>query len=536
MDKLSEADLGLITDLFRVDENEARKVIGGKSFYNPLTGKLENKSTLLSGDYMARSGNIQDWINKEEARIRHFPGYDGIEPFIVFAKDTVDMINTHRIEEEKRKSQDMKSAKVSNTPDILEQFDRMKAKHPDAILLFRAGDFYETYRQDAVRASQILGLTTATRAVGGQETKIAGFPHHALDTYLPKLVRAGMRVAICEQIEAPKQKKIEKDTPTKPQKEDKPSQTENTQLKDSIMPKKKKEEAPVQEQPKAKADVKAETKVDVKAEAKTDVKSEQKTEALQERKPREPQMVTVNGDKVTHGHAFQSKTNPEDWYFTAKINGEQLKPQKMDPADLSAYQKKEMTVPQLMERYYPTKLMEKVPEVAYKTPNVINGPESQLTVDKFNVYKEKDEQRPDFGKYKFYAEVSGKKMSAVAPREELNAYFDRVRTPGQLVEKNFGERLHLSSHYSQFKLPEGADASGVRVAKDRADGKWKVSMNLGEQGRTEKKEISFDDGYSLFKTKTATREQIAAKYLNNDITAILNKPTVKMEKSASMKM
>lgn len=530
MDKLSEADLDFITDLFRVDEKKARKVIDGKSFYNPLTEKLEDKSTLLAGDYMTRSDNIQNWINKEEDRIRYFPGYDGIEPFIAFAKDTVEMIKTHHIEEEKRKTQEMKSTKVSNTPEnVMEQFDRMKGKHPDAILLFRVGDFYETYKQDAVKASQILGITTAKRAVDGQEIKIAGFPHHALDTYLPKLVRAGMRVAICEQLEDPKQKKVEKEKHTKTNKEVETPKSEKPQLTDSAMPKKKKkEEAPVQEQPKA--------KVETKPEAKADVKSEQKTEAQQERKPREPQMVTVNGDKVTHGHAFQSKTNPEDWYFTAKINGEQLKPQKMDPADLAAYQKKEMTVPQLMERYYPTKLMAKVPEVAYKTPNVIAGPESNLTVDKFNVYKEKDEQRPDFGKYKFYAEVGGQKMSTVAPREELNAYFDRVRTPGQLVERNFGERLHLSSHYAQFKLPEGVEASGVRVAKDRADGKWKVSMDLGEHGRTDKKEISFDDGYALFKTKTATREQIAAKYLNNEITAMLNGPTMKMEKSASMKM
>ena len=530
MDKLSEEDLGFITGLFRVDEKVARKVIDGKSFYNPLTEKFEDKSTLLAGDYKTRSDKIQDWINKEEDRIRYFPGYDGIEPFIAFAKDTVEMIKTHHIEEEKRKTQEMKSTKASNAPEnVMEQFDRMKEKHPDAILLFRVGDFYETYKQDAVKASQILGITTAKRAVDGQEIKIAGFPHHALDTYLPKLVRAGMRVAICEQLEDPKQKKVEKEKHTKTNKEVETPKSEKPQLTDSAMPKKKKtEEAPVQEQPKA--------KVETKPEAKTDVKSEQKTEAQQERKPREPQMVTVNGDKVTHGHAFQSKTNPEDWYFTAKINGEQLKPQKMDPADLAAYQKKEMTVPQLMERYYPTKLMEKVPEAAYKTPNVIAGPESNLTVDKFNVYKEKDEQRPDFGKYKFYAEVDGQKMSTVAPREELNAYFDRVRTPGQLVERNFGERLHLSSHYNQFKLPEGVEASGVRVAKDRADGKWKVSMDLGEHGRTDKKEISFDDGYALFKTKTATREQIAAKYLNNDITAMLNSPAMKMEKSTSMKM
>ena len=76
----------------------------------------------------------------------------------------------------------------------------------------------------------------------------------------------------------------------------------------------------------------------------------------------------------------------------------------------------------------------------------------------------------------------------------------------------------------------------MRIAKDRADGKWKVSMDLGEHGRTDKKEISFDDGYSLFKTKTASREQIAAKYLGDDIKAMLNGPVMNMEKAQSMKM
>lgn len=233
MDKLSEADLDFITDLFRIDEKEARKVIDGKSFYNPLTEKLEDNSTLLAGDYMTRSDNIQNWINKEEDRIRYFPGYDGIEPFIAFAKDTVEMIKTHHIEEEKRKTQEMKSTKASNAPEnVMEQFDRMKEKHPDAILLFRVGDFYETYKQDAVKASQILGITTANRAVDGQEIKIAGFPHHALDTYLPKLVRAGMRVAICEQLEDPKQKKVEKEKHTKTNKEVETPKSEKPQLTD----------------------------------------------------------------------------------------------------------------------------------------------------------------------------------------------------------------------------------------------------------------------------------------------------------------
>lgn len=188
-----------------------------------------------------------------------------------------------------------------------------------------------------------------------------------------------------------------------------------------------------------------------------------------------------------------------------------------------------------MERYYPTKLMPKVAEDAYKFPKEIAGPEGNITVNKFNVYKEKDEQRPDYGKYKFYAQIGDAKMSAVASRQDLNAYFDRVVTPGQLVERNFGERLHLKSAYEKYQLPEGVDSKGVRVAKDRADNKWKVSVNLGDKGQTAKHEISFDDGYSLFKAKTATREQIAAKYLNPEIASMLAAPVAKVEQAASMK-
>ena len=87
----------------------------------------------------------------------------------------------------------------------MKQYIEMKGKHPDAVLLFRVGDFYETFSEDAITASEILGLTLTRRANGSkQSVELAGFPHHALDTYLPKLVRAGKRVAICEQLEDPK--------------------------------------------------------------------------------------------------------------------------------------------------------------------------------------------------------------------------------------------------------------------------------------------------------------------------------------------
>lgn len=115
--------------------------------------------------------------------------------------------NEHREyhEEEKRQQQQM-----SNVPPIIKQYNDLKQKHPDALLLFRCGDFYETYKEDAVKASNILGITLTKHSKRmdeeGKPLKMAGFPYHALDTYLPKLIRAGERVAICDQLESPRQK------------------------------------------------------------------------------------------------------------------------------------------------------------------------------------------------------------------------------------------------------------------------------------------------------------------------------------------
>lgn len=93
---------------------------------------------------------------------------------------------------------------IELTP-MMKQFFELKAKHPDAVMLFRCGDFYETYSSDAIIAAEILGITLTKRANGkGKTVEMAGFPHHALDTYLPKLIRAGKRVAICDQLEDPK--------------------------------------------------------------------------------------------------------------------------------------------------------------------------------------------------------------------------------------------------------------------------------------------------------------------------------------------
>src|SRR5690349_3226158 len=98
----------------------------------------------------------------------------------------------------------MSREKVAETP-LMQQHDAIKAKYPDAILLFRVGDFYETFGEDAIKASQVLGITLTKRNNGSASSnELAGFPHHALDTYLHKLVKAGYRVAICDQLEDPK--------------------------------------------------------------------------------------------------------------------------------------------------------------------------------------------------------------------------------------------------------------------------------------------------------------------------------------------
>lgn len=128
-----------------------------------------------------------------------------------------------KAKEEKAKAEAKAAAAVAISP-MLKQFYDLKAKHPNAVLLFRCGDFYETYCQDAEKASKILGITltksSRSKDAEGKPLAMAGFPHHALDTYLPKLIREGERVAICDQLESPKRMKEE----ASPSKEEEPHQ------------------------------------------------------------------------------------------------------------------------------------------------------------------------------------------------------------------------------------------------------------------------------------------------------------------------
>lgn len=362
-----------------------------------------------------------------------------------------------------------KTAKLPKSKTLAELYENMKEKHPDAVLLFRTGDFYTALNADASKVADTLGVKATKPAKTGDGSLQVTFPHHALDTNLPKLIRAGLRVAIVDSLE--KKQSVEKS-----------------------------------------ASEKAGTKaLEKKEEGQTVEKS---ATAKQEHQPREPQMVTVNGDKVSHAHAFQSKVNPADWFYVAQLNGKQLNPMKMDAVDIAAYQKREAKVEDMMQKYYPTKLAPKVSAEEYKAANILSD---GRVIDKMTVYKEKDEQRADYGKYKLYAQVGDQRMSVPMTKADQSAFFDRVTTPAALVEKNFGERLHLASAYAIYQLPANIKVEDIRVAKDNMDGKWKISAAVGENGSTDKKAISFDDGFSLFQAKTATREQLAAKYLSDDI-------------------
>lgn len=135
-----------------------------------------------------------------------------------------------------KKTMTMKQTEETTMSPFMKQFNELKAKHPDAILLFRVGDFYEAYDEDAVKAGEILGITVTRKfnskykGNDGHALKLAGFPYHVLDTYLPKLIRAGMRVAICDQLDS----KVMEEYPSDEPKTDEVKEHEESQPSESI--------------------------------------------------------------------------------------------------------------------------------------------------------------------------------------------------------------------------------------------------------------------------------------------------------------
>ena len=542
------------------------------------------------------------------------------------------------------------SAQEDATSPMLKQYDSMKAKHPDAMLLFRSGDFYMIYRDDAVKVSKILDLALTQKAKG---IDMISFSHHALDTYLPKLIRAGERVAICDQLEIPRKEKVEQTKTTKAEVSDnakelrddlaskivetvgknnhhafvlslsdkalkvetsKGAQTElakmqvlrgrvtftdsegnKLQLRDlkastiqqltETLPSiaktylegmKSKEAfsqpanqsvsphtATTEQQQRFIDDIKVAmgsskmivlpdfcTKKGVVAGTDEDkgislnrvyawndnvsfAGSVPGDDANKRRyyhpenihpefydyligevkRAVAPQLITENGQKVTSANMFESPKQEGKYFFYARLDGVGLHPKAVKEADVEAFMKQEISVKDMFAKYYPTKMAKQLSKEDFDNTKLSDGRE--LTT--FRVYKQRNEDKPHFGEYLLYAEMGDKRFHATPlTHDQLDMYFDRTQSKGQLAEKVISEQLHLKSAYEKYKLPENIPTPEIRIRKV-PEGPWLISANLGDKGQTPEKKLSNNDLYSLFKSKTATKEQLGAKYLMEDI-------------------
>ena len=542
------------------------------------------------------------------------------------------------------------SAKEDAASSMLKQYDSMKAKHPDAMLLFRSGDFYMIYRDDAVKASKILDLSLTQKTKG---IDMISFPHHALDTYLPKLIRAGERVAICDQLEMPRKEKVELSKTTKAEVSDnakdlrdnlaskivetvgknnhhalvlpladkalnaETTRGENTELAkmqvlrgrvtfidsednklqlrdlkaktiqqltdtlpsiakaylESIKSKEAvshpttqstvAQAATTEQQQKFIDDIKAAmgsskmvvlpdfgTKKGVVAGTDEDkgislnrvyawndnvsfagsvpgddaskrryyhpenIRPEFYDYLISEvKRAVAPQLITENGQKVTSANMFESPKQEGKYFFYARLDGVGLHPKAVKEADVEAFMKQEISVKDMFAKYYPTKMAKQLSKEDFDNTKLSDGRE--LTT--FRVYKQRNEDKPLFGEYLLYAEMGDKRFHATPlTHDQLDMYFDRTQSKGQLAEKVIGEQLHLKSAYEKYKLPENIPTPEVRIRKV-PEGAWLISANVGNKGQTAEKKLSNNDLYSLFKSKTATKEQLGAKYLMEDI-------------------
>lgn len=430
-----------------------------------------------------------------------------------------------------KNSLDVLVTSASESLALYNMYSDIKDKYPNHLALLKCGTFYETYDTDAKKVHDILDLTVTKRH--NSWYNMAGFPAHALEDYLSQLKAAGVNVVIKEAYN----KNINE---VLTRKDGQTVHIINNQ--NSITMSKKKTQQVKQEDASVvvKDNSQEKTVNDKVKQTSTKAASDKPEEKNEEQvQHRPPQMITVNGQKVSHGHAFQSNKNPEDWFYTAKIDGKELRPQHMSAEDVKAWQDRTLKVEDAMQHYYPTKLMQKAPKEEFKVYNKQEDgtlvPNLKLSdgrpLDKFSVFKEDREGKEDIGKWKMYAAVGNRKFTKVLTQGELNAFFDRVSTPVNMVEKNFGEQLNLASAYAKYQIPENAGVEKVNVRKNK-EGEWFISAQ-GTFGKTEERPISKEDKYSLFHTKTATKEQIAAKVFKDGFTA---KPEQKIAKSRALRV
>lgn len=243
-----------------------------------------------------------------------------------------------------------------------------------------------------------------------------------------------------------------------------------------------------------------------------------------------PQLITENGQKVTSANLFESPKQEGKYFFYARLDGVGLHPKAVKEQDVDAFMKNEISVKDMFAKYYPSKMAKQLSKEDFDNLKLSDGRE--LTA--FRVYKQRNESKPHFGEYMLYAEMGDKRFHATPlSHNQLDMYFDRTQSKSQIAEKVIGEQLHLKSAYEKYRFPENIPVQEVRVRKD-AEGAWLISATVQDRGQTLERKMSNNDLYSLFKSKTASREQLGAKYLTEDVKEL--SLTKKLDRSQGLKL
>lgn len=228
-------------------------------------------------------------------------------------------------------------------------------------------------------------------------------------------------------------------------------------------------------------------------------------------------METVNGQKVTNARTFTSEKG--NHFFSANLDGVALRPQPIDEATKQKFDTKQISVEAMMQQYYPTKLMAKVPQEEFRDNKLSNGKEFTF----FKISKDENPESKNAGKYVLEAVVDGKRLQPTpVSYRDLNEFFDGVTPKAKIVERTMGEQLHIAAGYEKYKMPEGAKMGenvNVRVQRDDAQRRHFISAEAGgkELGT---KMMSYDDAMS-YRARAASKEQLGAKYFTAEIKSSL---------------
>lgn len=243
-----------------------------------------------------------------------------------------------------------------------------------------------------------------------------------------------------------------------------------------------------------------------------------------------PQLITENGQKVTSANLFESPKQEGKYFFYARLDGVGLHPKAVKEQDVDAFMKNEISVKEMFAKYYPSKMVKQLSKDDFDNLKLSDGRE----LTSFRVYKQRNETKPHFGEYMLYAEMGDKRFHATPlTHDQLDMYFDRTQSKSQLAEKVIGEQLHLKTAYEKYRFPENIPVQEVRVRKG-VDGAWLISATVKDRGQTPERKMTNNDLYSLFKSKTASKEQLGAKYLTEDVKDLsLNN---KLERSQGLKL